>query len=58
MCDYQQSTEHTLIATGGAEYTDIAVDSGVDELSVTSGFKCKFMSSLLSASSELSEPYP
>jgi len=46
------------MATAGAEYTDI-VDSGVDELSVTSGFKCKFMSSSLPlASSELSEPYP
>jgi len=49
----------TLIATAGAEYTDIADDSVADEPSVTSGFKCKFMSSsLLSASSELSEPYP
>jgi len=45
------------MATAGAEYTEIACENEAEELSLTTGFKCKFMSSLLlSASSELSEP--
>jgi len=49
----------TLIATAGAEYTEIALENETAELSLARGFKCKFMSSLLlSESSELSEPYP